>query len=427
MILFWVLAGLFVTAIMFQVLRPLWFGQKVASDERIPLAVYRDRLGRLERDVAAGRLDPKEASAVREQLGQELLEQVEDADPPAEPARHRPMAIVVSVLVAALAIGIYLSLGNPGAVTHTEHVTPDEVTVQAPSDGTQAAPSLQDAVTGLENRLQQNPDNVEDWLLLGRSYAATDRWNEAATAIKRALDLTPERADITVDYAEALARVQDARLEGEPRRLLEHALELDPVNAKAAWLLGMALYQEGAFSEAADLWDGLLAGIPADNPAREGLSKQIADARRQAGEVPGESPGDTAQAPGPTQAPELAQATATASPGITVEISLAPNLAGRVNGTETMFVYARAAEGPPMPLAVQRMGTGQFPVTVTLDESMAMMPGMSLASFPEIVVGARISQNGSGEAQPGDLEALSDPLPSDTDQPVMLVIDHIVQ
>jgi cytochrome c-type biogenesis protein CcmH len=427
MILFWLLAGLFVIAIMFQVLRPLWFGQKATSDERIPLAVYRERLRRLERDVAAGRLDPKEAGLVREQLGQELLEQVEDADPPAAPTRHRPMALFVSALVATLAIAIYFSLGNPDAVTPTEHTTPDEVTLQAPTDGTQA-PSLQDAVAGLETRLQQDPENVEDWLLLGRSYAAMDRWDDAAAAIKKALDLAPERADITVDYAEALARVQGARLEGEPQRLLKHALDLDPVNAKAAWLLGMAWYQQEAFSEAADLWEGLLAGIPADNPARESLANQIADARRQAAEVPGgESPEDTAQAQVAAQPPVPAPTTASTGASITVQVSLAPDLASRVNGTETLFVFARAAGGPPMPLAVQRLGTRRFPVTVTLDESMAMMPNMSLGSFPEVVVGARISQAGNVQAQPGDLEALSDPLPADTDQPVMLVIDHVIQ
>jgi len=430
MIFFWLLAALFVVAIMFQVLRPLWFGQNATADDQIPLSVYRERLQRLERDVEAGRLDPKEADTVREQLGKELLEQVEDADPPAEPARHRSMALIVSATVAALAIGIYLSLGNPDAVTHTEHVTPAEITVAAPGDGT-PAPSLQDAVGGLEARLRENPDNVEDWLLLGRSYAAMDRWNEATEAIKTALDLAPERADVTVDYAEALARLQGAQLQGEPRRLLEHALELDPVNAKAAWLLGMAYYQAGEYSDAADLWEGLLADIPADNPAAEALAKQVADARQLAGEPvsevsPTPAPATAQPAAQPVTEP-AAPAASQSGASITVQVDLAPELTGQVTGTETLFVFARAATGPAMPLAVQRMGTRRFPVTVTLDESMAMMPEMSLSNFPEVVLGARISQSGNVQSQTGDLEGLSEPIPSDTTQPVRLVIDRVIE
>jgi len=149
--------------------------------------------------------------------------------------------------------------------------------------------------------------------------------------------------------------------------------------------------------------------------------------------VPGDDAGNAGgatetptQAPTSAPAPEASSTTvADTNSGITVEVALAPELAERAAPDATVFVYAKAAAGPPMPLAVQRVTVADLPLTLTLDDSMAMMPAMRLSGFPEVVVGARVSASGQAMPQPGDIEGETGPIASSTATPVRVRIDSI--
>jgi cytochrome c-type biogenesis protein CcmH len=269
---------------------------------------------------------------------------------------------------------------------------------------------MEDAIAALEARLEARPSDVEGWVLLGRSRRSQEDFAAAEAALARAYQLAPDNNEVLLDYAEAKALATPTRrFAGESLALLEQAYQREPDNARAGWLLGIAAVQDGRPADAATLWQPILEQMPADAPARPALTQQINEARRQAGlaalpEAP--APATTAQ-PEPTSA---ASAGADGGARLVVEVELAPELAAQVPADAIVFVFARAAEGPRAPLAIQRLAAASLPTTVVLDQSMGMIEGMNLGAFTEVVVGARISASGNATPQSGDLEGLTDPL-----------------
>jgi cytochrome c-type biogenesis protein CcmH len=148
----------------------------------------------------------------------------------------------------------------------------------------------------------------------------------------------------------------------------------------------------------------------------------IAEARAAAGMAPDTPPSAQTAAPAAPAAPTT-PTTALPGAGLRVAVSLDPALAARVQPGDTLFVFARAAEGPRMPLAIVRQPAGTAAVEVTLDDSSAMAPQFKLSGFPRVVVGARISRSGNATPQPGDLEGLSDPM--DSHGTARIMIDRI--
>ena len=207
--------------------------------------------------------------------------------------------------------------------------------------------------------------------------------------------------------------MQGNRLDGEPARLVERALELDPEFARALWLAGVHAFNVGDAERAGALWQRILA-LPGLSPQ---AAAQVREALAQAGTPPA--------AASATAAPARAQADAGGA-SVTVNVALDPALAARVSGDETLFVFARAASGPRMPLAIARLTAADLPARVTLDESMAMTPQMTLGTFPQVVVGARVSRSGNATPTAGDLEGSSAPLAPAGGPEVTVTIDRVV-
>lgn len=344
-------------------------------------------------------------------------------------ASNRP-AFVTVLLVALLlplsAIVLYRTIGTP------EALDPAALTAAAP--GGEHGMSMDQAVAGLVAKLEQNPDDATGWALLGRAYQAMQRFAESRDALERARRLQPEDRDLQVEYAQALALASpEQRIDGESRRLLDEVVAADPNHQRALWLIGISEYQAQRYAEAIAIWERVLPQLPAGSNVARSIQDRIAEARRlgnlpaPAGAEPGDANAGVAAAPadGSPSNPAPAQA-ATAGPRLTVEVSLDPALADRLAPDATLFVFARAAEGPPMPLAIQRLSAGQLPLTVTLDESNGMLPNMKLSMFPTIVVGARVSRSGQAIAQSGDLQTLSAPIEVTRTEPIVLKIDQVV-
>lgn len=340
----------------------------------------------------------------------------------ARPARGTfATLLLVALLLPVSAIVLYRVVGTP------EALDPAALTVAAPGD--EHAMGMDQAVAGLVAKLEKSPDDATGWALLGRAYQSMQRFAEARDALKRAHDLLPEDNNLLVEYAQALALSgPEQRIEGASRILLDRALAADPANQRALWLLGISEYQAQRYPQAIDAWNRVLAQLPAGSNVAQSIQDRIADARRLGG-LP-EAPA-AAAAPGApgigTTAPDAAPSAATADgPRLTIQVALDPKLADRLAPDATLFVFARAAEGPPMPLAIQRLTAGQLPLTVTLDESNGMLPNMKLSMFPKVVVGARISRSGQATPQSGDLQTLSAPLDVLHKAPIVLTIDQVV-
>jgi cytochrome c-type biogenesis protein CcmH len=352
------------------------------------------------------------------------LEQQTAADAPVRTRGAFNTALAVLLLLPAAAIGLYARLGNVNAM--------DPVVTAATSaaNGT-PGPDMDAAVKGLADKLAKNPDDVEGWLLLGRAYKSMERFGEARDALKNAYDRAQQNVDVQVDYAEALALASAGRrIEGDARDLLEAAVKADPNHQRGLWLLGIAEYQQQRYAEATARWEHLRTLLPPESDARGSLDRQIADARQRAGldAAAAASPAPTAPESAPAASPP---ATATAAKNdaaiaLTVEVSLAPALRDKAPAGASVFVFARAAAGPPMPLAVQRLTLADLPAKVVLTEEMGMLPNMKLSQFPQVVIGARISASGNAKAQSGDLQKLSAPVAVDGKAPIALVIDEVV-
>ncbi len=426
MILFWTLAALMVAIALGMLLPPLLGTRGRSGPQRddLNVALYEEHLVELNQDLEEGDISQEKFEQAKIELERGLLQDVSGASPadrmPASPGRW--MGVVVGVVVPLLALGIYSQLGAPGLIPAFGQ-TPAQ---QAAGQPGSSVPSVEEMVNTLATRLQSQPDDAEGWVMLGRSYVVLRRYAEATKAYAKAHDLLGDQPGLLADYAEAWALANDNRLAGHATALLKRALVAEPENTKALWLMGMAHYQAGEFASALENWRKLLAQPQLAQEDRTAVQDLIARAEVQLNGAP-----MPAVSSAPSAAPAATQASAAPAeaPGasLKVHVSLDPALASTVSPDTTVFVFAKAESGPPMPLAVARRMVKDLPVSVELTDGMAMMPAMKLSNFPKVVVGARISRSGSPVPSSGDLQGLSAPIVvASAAQPVEISINQRV-
>jgi len=384
--------------------------------KREPVAVAhgvdRGRLKAFEDARNAGVIDEREYQTKLAALGSTTL--------PSGDRQSRRPAVLASLFVAVLvplgAITLYQFKGEPGALD------PARMAASTAASAEDHGVDMDQAVAGLVAKLKENPDNAEGWALLGRAYQSMGKFGESRDALKKARELMPDNHDLIVEYAQALALAKDGRrIDGESRALIEDVLKADPDHQRALWLIGISDYQAGDFNAAITAWNRLLPGLPPGSDIAESVRTQIIDAQQQGGTVAMAA----AASPAPGADPAMPAAGGTGAK-LTVHVSLAPDLADKVDPAATLFVYARAESGPPMPLAIQRGPASGLPLTVVLDDSMGMMPSMKLSMFPKVVIAARISRSGDATVQSGDLQVVSPAIDVQRKEPVELVIDSVV-
>jgi cytochrome c-type biogenesis protein CcmH len=318
-------------------------------------------------------------------------------------AQARLATLAVAMLLPVAAVLLYLYAGNPKAL--------DPAALRAPAD--HGGQNMEQAIAGLAAKLQQDPNDAQGWGLLGRAYESLERFADARDALAHARALAPDDADVTVAYAEALAlSTQSRSIEGEPRALIEGVLKKNPDNERGLWLLGIGDYQQGKYDSAITSWNHLIAVLPKDSDIVPSVQQQIARA-------------DAARSGHDTE-PTTENASADAGPHLQVQVALDAKLADKLAPDDVLFVYAKAANGPSMPLAIQRMPASKLPASVTLTDAMGMLPNMKLSQFPQVIVGARVSKSGNATAQSGDLQTVSAPLEVSKKTPIKLTIDQIV-
>ncbi len=208
--------------------------------------------------------------------------------------------------------------------------------------------------------------------------------------------------------------VDGGRFSDRAGALLLKALDSEPDNLKALWLAGHWKYQQGEYADAVQYWQRVEQQLPPDGTDAQVIAQQIRQAHARL------SPDEQAGLPQPV--PDVAAA----GKALTVNVMLDPQLAADAAGEDTVFIFARAVEGPRMPLAILRKQVRDLPVTVTLDDSTAMSPAMKLSNFDQVAVGARISKSGNAMPQSGDLQGMLSPVAPGSEQPIDLQIDSRV-
>ncbi len=366
------------------------------ADLEANLAAHRQRRRELARELNDGKIDREQYEQLLAELDRDLLELSDKAATEDKPS-HRGMMSVFAVLATMplAAMALYFSLGRPdlldGRTTQTQSPTP---------------PSLESAIAKIEARLKQHPDDLEGWVLLARSYQATRQADKALEAYRQALKLAPDHPDIQVRYAEALAQSRGGDLSGEPEKILQEVLKRYPDHPYALWLAGMAALHAGDRANAQRHWERLLAQMPQGSEPRRQLTAMMRKAGLAVPETDGEPAGQTAAGGSAVQ----------------VTVRLDPKLAAKAEPDDPVFIFARAAEGPPMPLAIVRKQVRDLPVTVTLDDSLAMMPQMKLSRFSKVLIGARVAKSGNAKGAPGDLEGWTRPVTLGQDESSVTVV-----
>lgn len=377
------------------------------SSDAASLDALRDQVVKLDALHAAGVLGDEAHREARQALERRIVDAVVDtaaAAPAASTARagRRPSAKLAAGLavVVALVAGISYTLGSKPAAGGAARVVEAPAAPAARASGAGhpiTSAQIESMIDKLAARLKEKPDNIDGWAMLGRSYAMLGKHDLALPALKRALEGRPNDAALIADVADAMAVVGGGNLEGEPAALVERALKADADNPKALSLAGTIAFGRKDYAGALRHWEHLAQIAPTSEFVKQ-VQGGIDEARSLL------NPGSAASG-APAASPAIAGRSA-----ISGTVTLAKALADKAKPDDTLFVFARAAEGPRMPLAILRKQVKDLPLTFTLDDSLAMAPTMTLSTATRVVVGARISLRGDATAQAGDLQVISAPM-----------------
>jgi len=335
------------------------------------------------------------------------------------PVRSRSifaLLLSITVFLPTTAIGLYYLLGEPRALDPTQLIA-------KPIEST---PTLQEAINQLVDKLQQEPNNPEGWALLGRAYKTTKNFAQAREAFKKAFALLPENADLMIDYAEALSLASNShRIEGEARELLEQATVLDPQNQRGLWLLGISDYQAENYKAAIEHWNNLLPLLAENSDVAKSVREQIEKAKNNLGSNDKNLAKDVNSSQSNQNLNSSTTSVKLSVIKLNVKVTLAEHLKHLIDPKDTVFVFAKAVDGPPMPLVVQKFPATQLPLAITLDDSMSMLPNTKLSQSPKITIGARISKSGNATAQSGDLEGITGTIETQKITATEIVIDKV--
>ena len=419
MTLFWILAVALTALALALVLPPLLRRASQSQSQqhdmvdarRANLVILRDQLMELDTELASGHINIDQQALARTEIERRVLDE-EGLTDRLSPAANTPVAaystrsaVLVAVCIPLLVFGMYGFIGNPQAILPQAPAPEGEVTMaQVEAMVTQMAQKL-------ESQPADQPANPQAWEMLARSYAALQRFPEAARAYEKARTLAPNNAQLLVDHADVLAMLQGQSMVGEPAKLIARALTLDPKNLKALALAGSAAFERKDFAGAIQFWSQARQLAPPTGEFTAGLDRTLEAARDAAATQPNtaSTPSKTAPVPGPA---------------LSGTVSLSPSLASKVKPDDTVFIFARAAQGPRMPLAILKRKVSELPITFKLDDSTAMSDDLKLSKFANVVVAARVSASGNAMPQPGDLLGQLGPVSADT-QGLKIVIDSV--
>ena len=284
MLTFGIIAALFVLLMFWFVLPPLLQrpdAKKTDANASANVIIYQDQLEELEADLKTGLIAEDQYQQEKESIERRLLEDVRGRAPLAARVPSTRTSVIVyalSVFIPVAAVAFYLFVGNPKALSSAPAPTgPPSAT------GSMSPQQIAANVDKLAERLKQNPNDSQGWLMLARSYLMLELYSEAAKAYQRATTLNANDAGLWADYAEALAMANGQNLGGQPTEALNRALQIDPVNQKALDLAGSAAFQAGDYQKAISYWQQLLKQLPAGSEELRTISDQIAKAKELAG------------------------------------------------------------------------------------------------------------------------------------------------
>ena len=463
-ITFWILTILMLLAAIGLLVYPILRVRKTSTVayKESNVNINDEKIKELDLDLKEGRIDQLFYKAAREELDRELL-----IDVPAESRetaalhytgtakRYPALALMITIFVPALVLLLYLQLGMHSA--SDEAFIASQKRPPAVSGSAKQAPSIsmEQLTQQLAARIEKNGGTAQDWTMLARAHKYLGQYPLAEKSFVVALQHDENNAQLMLELAEVMAMNNNRQFNAASRELVLKAYTLEPNNANVLWFTGVAEYQSGNYQLAIDRLTALLSMAPGEENVKKSALAMITDSRQKliaAGEeMPeleallgvttmsdagasgaGMSKAALPAARSASVAPTAAAPTTsvTAATGSTTSLSVTVNVGDEVrkkfNANDAIFVYAKAKQGPRMPLAAQRMTLAELPATVVLDDSMAMVAGMNLSAFEQLVVSARVTKSGAAIAQSGDYIGSVDFENKKTQASVNIVIDTAI-
>ena len=424
---FWVVAGILtIGALLFIVPTLISKGTSRTGVIRkaANVSIYRDQLAELESDLRSDVLSKEQYDQSKRELQQRMIQDVPEGESLATmviTSSNRGNIATITVLMLAIplmAVSLYLWIGN------TKGLTPQPIPEQqSPMSGSgpeseSGHQNFSSVLDSLIARLREQPNDVEGWIMLGRTYAIMQRFNEAKIAYEQVIALSPESPELLVDYADIVAMTNGGSLQGEPMELVNKALSLSPKNPKALALAGTAAFEQKNFKQAASYWEKLLVQIPPESKLAQSVKESITEAKSLASGKGSTMAGMQNQAATSNQnSPPPASQAITASPNadsagatgatLTGTVTLSATLAGKVSPDDTLFIFARATDGPPMPRAISVKKVRDLPASFLLTDGMGARPDLKISNVPQLIISARITKSGKAMPESGDLQGFS--------------------
>ena len=409
MITFWIIASLLILIPIAVILNSV-LGKINPSNSDIEdkADLYHQRLAEIESDIENGILSKTDAEKVRKETETALLDNENKSNDNKYSTTHtvsaKNTALIICFFLPVFAISLYHYLGEPGLIKQSTLLAEFK---NADTDK-EKNESIDKLLTQLEERLIKNPDDVNSWMMLTNSYSALERYPDALRAVENVYRLEPDDFTVQLRYAEILSRTENT-FKGKATELINEALNHSPNNPNALWLAGMAANEREDFQQVINYWERLLPQMEDESGPKEQLQSMINSLKTNLGQ----SITETNIINNESTAEEVK---------LVINVSLAPALEEQVSPDDTLFVYAKAIDGPPMPLAIIKITAEDLPLQVTLDNSSAMIPTNKLSNYEQVQVIARISKSGNAIQQSGDLIGIIEKIYTNQNKILDLVI-----
>ncbi len=419
MMFFWVIVVLLIVAALLFIIPPLFQreDESIAEDrvkrDELSIAVFKDQVAELERDLNSGTLSQEQFELAKQDIERELLEstQAEQAmqsggDEIASAMAAKASAWVIIIALPILTIAFYKTFGGG-----PEAFDPSLIQQQVNAEGHQGS-DVEEMIATLTKRLEANPDDAEGWAMLGRSYYFVQQYDTSAKAYENAIaKMSGESADLYADYADAQALANNRSLQGKPMDAVVRAIQIDPNHTKSLWLAGTGAYQAKDWQKTKQYWEHLLTLMPQGSENAQMIEANLREVYQFMGQA----------------APQQSATNTATVATVSGTVELDPAISAGVSPDDVVFIFARAANGPRMPLAILRKQVRDLPMSFTLDDSMAMTPEMKMSNFSELVIGARVSKSGTAMPGAGDIEGLSGIIRLSDGDEVNLIISDIIK
>ena len=401
MIQFSIFVALFILIALCFLLIPLWLKPQIApqNDTEINIQLAQKKLQAFETDFANGMLTLAQFEPLKDELMLNLHQDLSQVSPSPTESKQadisgRWLAIPLGLAVPLLALAVYSIKGDLRAfdgVMQGEMPVLDGVTTKNGMPAKPTAADINGMVEKLAQKMKDNPSDPQGWIMLARSYKVLKRYSEAVEALRKARSIVGDEPENLLQLADVIAMERGGSLLGEPTELVEKALELDKDNDMGLWLYGLANAEDGKFNEAIGYWQTLQTHYKPQEADYLEVQKLIDQAREALGQTVETMPQIKSE-----------MNAVTGGKSIRVSVTLDDKFKATADLEDFVFIYAQPAQGGKMPLAVVKKQVKDLPLEVTLDDSMAMMPNMTISSVANVQLSARISHSGNASPQKGE-------------------------